>query len=370
MKILFLAPTVTENNAMRAIVLAMPLKTEHEVCVAGPSIHGKPILMEEPGILFERIEETSLLGKVMHASRVMKDYDVLIASDGRLYSALTGCIARLRGKRFVFDTGEEQIASHQFELKKKKGLGKFKERGGLMISRLTFFLRRFAHQTVVATSILKEKFGGDVFPIPVDVDFFSQGDGSEIKQQYNGPIVLHLGSVQRHKGIELLVEAFEIASTAIPNTTFVFIGSLSGSPLFAEEMKTAASHSNANILFLGESENNEETRNWLAAADCLAIVSEDNPIHNAQFPIKAAIALAAGKPIVATDVGCIKDIVVDCAIVTQPQATAIAKDIVSVLDDIEMSKKLADCARRRATSHYSYGAVKQQMTALYLGITQ
>ncbi|MFH1425967.1 MAG: glycosyltransferase family 4 protein [Candidatus Kerfeldbacteria bacterium] len=367
--ILFLAPSVTKHSLTRPLAFALLFKDEHEACIAGPAVKGEPIFIEEPGIVYRRIEQEGIMAQVICAFRIARDYDVVVACDDRLYGALAGCLARLYGKRFIYDTGEDLMAVHRFDMKILQGKRKMMKIITWPLSALTVFCRRFAHQVTVSTKLLQKKIGGEICPIPVDVNFFSRGNGEAIRKRYRRPLIVHIGTIQRHKGLDTLVKAFKIVEEKIPSATLLMVGSTQGSPGYFNRLEQQVKKEKQHIHFTGTVRSNDETRDYLAAADCLVVMSEENPIHNVQFPIKLGLSMGARKPIVAARVGSIPDILGDAGVLVDPTAEAVAQGIILVLQDEERATAMTEKIFRRAQQTISFEALKGRLQRYYFGDT-
>ena len=104
----------------------------------------------------------------------------------------------------------------------------------LLILKFNFFIRKFANEIVVASSFLEEKYGGHIFPVPIDVEFFSKNKRYDLTKKYGKNIILFAGTIQRCKGIDYLVEAFPYINKKIKDAKLIFIGHTKlGSPVFA-----------------------------------------------------------------------------------------------------------------------------------------
>lgn len=370
-KILFLAPSLTNDAIARPFLLARLFRDEHQVTIAGPAQEGKPNLMEESGIRLQRLHHTNLLKQIAQAAKLARKYEVIVACDGILYASVAGAASRLLGSRFIFDTGDDHLAAKSYsltEIKKRRWWIKIRLFKRDMSRRIAYALRHLANGRTVASSELKKRFGGFVTFIPVDTNFFQHGNGEAIKRKYGSPLILHLGTIKRYKGFEYLINAFPAIERTIPEAKLLVVGLLSGGlGGFAYNIKEQAEEMSKNIVFFDAVQDNEETRNFLAAADCIVITSEDNEIHNVQFPIKLGLAMAAKKPIVAWNVGVIPEVLGDGGIIVEPKVDQISKAITQVLKDKEHASQLAERSLEKAEARFSYNTLRKPLEEIYFG---
>lgn len=91
-------------------------------------------------------------------------------------------------------------------------------------------------------------------------------------------------------------------------------------------------------------------------------------VWNEPFGMPAAEAQASGRPVVASDVGGLPEVVVDgqTGLLVPPEdPVALASAIGRVLDDAELSRRLGQAGRRRARERFSWDAVARRVEALY-----
>ena len=110
--------------------------------------------------------------------------------------------------------------------------------------------------------------------------------------------MLFVGRVERAKGVLELVEAFARIADRAPDLSLVILGE--GACL--EEAKSAAAPLGARVRFLG-ARPLAEVPQWMAASTLVTL-----PSHAEGSPNVIREALACGRPVVATDVGGIPEL--------------------------------------------------------------
>jgi glycosyltransferase involved in cell wall biosynthesis len=128
-------------------------------------------------------------------------------------------------------------------------------------------------------------------------------------------VVLYVGSLLQPKGLGDLMEAFVSLSRSRPNARLVCIGD---GPYWEElTRKAAAAGLERRLSVLGR-QPSSTVAEWMQAADVLCL-----PSHSEGCPNVIIEALACGRPIVATDVGGIPELVNrECGILVPPHQPA------------------------------------------------
>ena len=113
-------------------------------------------------------------------------------------------------------------------------------------------------------------------------------------------------------------------------------------------------------LFLGYQEN---VAPWYAASDAVALTSA-----NEGTPVTVIEALAAGRPVVATAVGGVPDVVaegVDGFLVRPGDTAALADRLAQLAADPALRERLGERGRARALARYSVGRLVDDVDGLY-----
>jgi glycosyltransferase involved in cell wall biosynthesis len=169
--------------------------------------------------------------------------------------------------------------------------------------------------------------------------------------------VMFLGWLQPSKGLDELLEAWGRARVA--GWRLVVAGP--GQESYRRELLER--HRPVNVEFAGEL-SHEEAMRTLAAASALVF-----PSHTEGFPNVVLEAMVLGKPIVASDVGAIPEMLADgCGIVVPARdVDQLTCALRRVLDDEQLRAEMGARARRRAITEYSIGAVFEQYLSIWRG---
>ncbi|HEX7538193.1 MAG TPA: glycosyltransferase family 4 protein [Dermatophilaceae bacterium] len=189
-------------------------------------------------------------------------------------------------------------------------------------------------------SSLAQDLVSPVAPAPVDpVDPASAAPAHSLPPGDPGaPLVVTISRIAPQKNLPVLVEA---ASRLRRRCTWVVLGA--GDPQLLAELRRQASALAAPVYFLGQ---RDEVDQWLRAAEVFVLPSE--------WEARALVvqeAMAAGTPVVATDVGGLHDLVLGTGLLVppgDPEAVATATD--RILTDPRLRDELAARGRERASA--------------------
>ena len=129
----------------------------------------------------------------------------------------------------------------------------------------------------------------------------SRAKALDIRKKYgiSGPMVLYVGRISPHKGIHLLIKAFNVVSQKFPDAKLVIVGKHT----FRDYSRMLRKIANNNIVFTGYVPDGE-LPHYYAACDVYATASLWEG-----FDMPAAEAQACGKPVVAFDAGSHREVI-------------------------------------------------------------
>ena len=175
-----------------------------------------------------------------------------------------------------------------------------------------------------------------------------------------GPVVLYSGSFEAYQGLPDLIAAIPAVRERVPDVTFVLVGADRANGLVAHEHADALVTSGA--LKIVERQPRETMAAYLAMADVLV----SPRAYGGNLPLKVFDYLAAGRPIVATDIPTHRTVLAeDRAVLVAPRTDALAEGILSVLADPERAQRLGTAARRYAQVHLGWSRFVGSVEALY-----
>jgi glycosyltransferase involved in cell wall biosynthesis len=160
------------------------------------------------------------------------------------------------------------------------------------------------------------------------------------------------------KGHERLIAAARIVCRQAPQAAFLLIGDGQERPRLEQEAEAAGLKKN--LLFLGQRQDIPEL---LACCDLSVVPSESEGLPNALLE-----AMAAGLPVVATQVGGIPEVVetgVTGLLVPSGDPDALANAILLVLQDSTLATRLARAGQARMRTHFSFERLTAELEDLY-----
>ena len=172
-------------------------------------------------------------------------------------------------------------------------------------------------------------------------------------------VVLHVGRFAPPKNHLLLVEAFALAVKEYPKMRLWLVGDGPLRPAVEKVVKEKGLDNK--ILFIGVVPNVED---FLADCDVFVLSSDFEG-----FGIVIAEAMAAGKPVVATGVGGVPELVEDgvTGILVPPcNPEALAKGILRLAKDSDLRQRMGKAAQERALERFDIARTAREYEALYL----
>ena len=159
-----------------------------------------------------------------------------------------------------------------------------------------------------------------------------------------------IGSFLAYQGIDILIDAAPLVLEKIPNARFLLVGD--GPMRAAWEKQAQEEGIQDHFIFTGHVPY-REVPNYIGAMDvCVAPHHQET---NQASPVKLFDYMASGRPIVASDIEVVREIVADseCAILVTPNsAKDIAEVVIRLLKDANLRVELAVEGREYAVGHY------------------
>jgi glycosyltransferase involved in cell wall biosynthesis len=174
------------------------------------------------------------------------------------------------------------------------------------------------------------------------------------------PVVLYSGTFEAYQGLEHLIAAAPLILERVPSARFVLVGADDAGRV---EVETAAAELvRDGILTIVDRQPRSLIPGYLALADVL--VSPRS--FGGNLPLKVFDYLAAGRPIVATDIPTHRTVLNDeRAVLVAPTPEGLAAGVVSVLCDGAKSAALAEAAREYTVEHLGWGGFLQSVAEMY-----
>lgn len=177
----------------------------------------------------------------------------------------------------------------------------------------------------------------------------------------NVPLVGIVGRLDPVKGHGDFLYAAQIVLNSYPNAKFVIVGDgeiRKQLECLVEKLEIASQ-----VVFLGHS---DEVLDVITLLDVLVISS-----HSEGFSLAAIEGMAQNKPVVATAVGGLPDVIDDgiTGLLVSPRNPAqLANAICKILGDLKLAETLASNGRDKCRKHFSVNVTAEKLNRLYHAI--
>jgi glycosyltransferase involved in cell wall biosynthesis len=171
--------------------------------------------------------------------------------------------------------------------------------------------------------------------------------------------VLYVGLVMPHKGIHVLLEAFDIVHRSLPKAKLIIVGT---GPMEGTAGRYAERAGWSSQLELVGSVEHDRIPGWLRSCSLLCSTALGEP-----FGQTILEALACGRPIIVNDSGGPRYIVAgtDNPVVPMGDAEALASAIVSLLENDDLCRRLGAENRLVAERRFAWPRVVDQLEEAY-----
>src|SRR3989338_2052460 len=159
-----------------------------------------------------------------------------------------------------------------------------------------------------------------------------------IKNQYSKPIVISVGVLRVNKGFKYLIESFKMVKEKFDTVTLIVIGD------GPDRSKLEAWAKNiGDVYFLGR-QNHDKVIEYLKSADIFVLASVSTASDREGTPTSIMEAMAAGLPIIATNVGGVADLVQNEKngfVVNPGNSEELSTAMVELINNPDLGQKMA-----------------------------
>ncbi len=205
----------------------------------------------------------------------------------------------------------------------------------------------------------------EVIPNAVDTQLFNPDvDGSEIREKYglgDRAVVLYVGRLVYHKGLEYLIQAARNVDAA-----FLIVGEGNMMPVLRDEIERLDVR---NVIFTGRVDERELPK-YYAACDLFVLPS----VRRLEaFGIVTLEAFSSGRPAVVSDIPGVREIVdegVDGLHAEPMNAKDLADKINTLLSDKNKLREMGKKAREKVLAEYSWERIAERVEAIYRDVLE
>jgi len=287
-------------------------------------------------------------------------FDIIHAHDFYAASSFYGAMAsRAKGTPFI-------LTQHNDQLPSKVVNALLYLFDGYTLGRYVFSQARkiIALNTAIKAHLVA--MGADenkmsIIPNAIDTRLFSPNRKNllETKWGISHPVILFVGRLVEDKGVKYLLRAFSEVVQEIPDAKLVIVGK---GPQEKELKKLQESLGLTHVFFLGKVET-KFMPNIYAGCDVLVLPSIHEPFGNVVIE-----AMAAGKPVIGSYIGGMKDTIIHGVTgyhVPPRNAEQISNFLVRLLSDVALREKLGRSSREKAVADYNEEFVISKIEKIY-----
>jgi phosphatidyl-myo-inositol alpha-mannosyltransferase len=217
--------------------------------------------------------------------------------------------------------------------------------------------RRIAVSEAALRSVCSRMGDGDLVIVPNGVDVGRFADAPRLSLPA-GRHILFVGRLEERKGFPVAVRAFARLAGMYPDLRLLVIGE--GSE--RDAVDALPPEVRARVDMLGRLED-DRLASYLRSAD----VYIGPATGGESFGIVLAEAMAAGLPVVASDIDGYRDVArdgIEAVLVPPGEPEALVEAVRTVLDDPRLAKSLGDAGRRRARE-FDWDVVADRLVTVY-----
>lgn len=217
------------------------------------------------------------------------------------------------------------------------------------------------------TTFLAEKFGGEVYCIGVDCEKFRPARGADVRRLrgelgLEGKFALVFGGVARpHKGLEPYAEAVaevfgDTGRLVILGPMDAYVQELMSHPRYGRNVICPVTADAMNLTI------HKEMPLYLSAGDALAVPLSGDLLARSQMPRKVFDAMAMGKPIVASAVADLPQVLEGCGYLTAAgDSGAVAAALRRIAENPAGAAAMGARAREKCLREYSAERAKTRL---------
>lgn len=369
LKISIIAPDLSGGGGTRAYLLAQVIRQlNYDVSVYGFAFKDKLYPTPPSNLAVTSIPGSTypkFLGSINQLLRQI-DGDIIYAVKPRPTSLGVGLLKKIASKKpVILDIDDWELSWYggdnfqYYPTLKQLARDIIKPEGALRnpnhpayLKLMEKFINR-ADAVTADTRFLQNRFGGVYLPNGKDTNLFNPDnyDYHTSREKLGlSPyrVLMFPGTARPHKGLEDVLHALDQIN--MPDYRLILVG---GRDIGDGYIEYLASNWSQWVIRLPQF-SVEQMPEVVSAADLIVVPQRNESTAIAQFPIKLTDGMAMAKPILATTVGDIPEILADTGYLVEPQSPKqIAEQIKHVFANFDDAKKRGIASRKRCLKHYS-----------------
>ena len=364
MRIALLCPDLSSNSLVRTYPIAKVLGRRHEIYLVGFQFGHEVFEPYRHEFDYEAIVARRLpafLKQVRAVARGIRA-DAVYAFKPLPSSLWVALWARRLHRIPVFLDIEDWEAGWYYDVPWLDGvrhLVHLERPNGLLWTWATEKAATGADEIFVASRWLQRRFGGTRLIHGADTTMFDPSiwDRTAARARLgldDGRYVVFTGSAMPNKGLDDLLEAVSVVGD--PRLRVLIVGSFRHDPEYRQRL---VDRYGSRVVLIGPRPHAEMPL-FLTIADVVVLPQRVARGTTAQVPGKVFEAMAMARPIVATAVSDLPEILDGCGVIVPPDSVdKLAEAIDRLLRRPDDARTLGQEARRRCQEHYSWDAMER-----------
>jgi glycosyltransferase involved in cell wall biosynthesis len=301
--------------------------------------------------------------------------DVIHFQKSQFYAALPAVLAAYwawKPLHYDWDDWEEKI--FYASIRKKTATAILTGISFRLMERLLPFLADSVSVSSEALRALALQRGANeknIFSAPVGADlqqFCPDRSLDEVRKKHNvngALLVLYHGQLHSCQYVRLFLKAIRLISKTQDGNHLRFMIMGGGSELMSLKMFAQELGIGGKVVFTGFVPHMDISR-YIAAADICVAPFDDNEVTRCKSPLKIVEYMASGKPVVASDVGEVRNMLEGAGLLVEPgKSEAIVHGILELAGDKMLRKTMAAAARQRAETKYRWCCSAENLEKAY-----
>ena len=384
MKISILTPDLSLNCLGRTYLLAKILQRHYKVEIIGP-IFGEGIwepVAYDKSIIYKSVRVFGSFKPNWPIGELIKkiDGDVIYASKPLFSSFGIGLLKKaLKKKPLILDIDDWQMGFIKENYSKMSIYQRFRfiknstlylyDLGSYWNNLINEKIVNFADELTVSNHFLQEKFGGTIIWHARNTENFNPQKYSRklLREKYNldnsKKVVMFLGTPREHKGLEILIHALNMIKN---KNIFMFVVGIGDNNDYGKKLTKIAKEILGNNYKGFDIQPFDKIPEFLTIADIIVIPQKKSFSAIGQVPAKVFDAMAMAKPIIATKVSDLPEILKGCGWIVEPEnPDMLAKTIEYVLDNPEEAEKIGQKARKKCIEKYNWDTMERILVKIF-----
>ncbi|OCQ97342.1 glycosyl transferase group 1 [Nostoc sp. MBR 210] len=368
------------GGGVRSFLLAQALqKLDHQVEIIGFNFGDEPAVISQSEILVSQIIGYKYPQFIQSAYQLLKklDGDIIYAMRPKPTTFGLALLQKLSNHRpVILDIDDWELSWHggekwQYRPPAKQFLRDvLKKDGALRYPDHPLYLKTVegmankADVITVHTQFLRERFGGVYLPNGKDTNLFNPNlyDPEESRALYGLSgyrVLMFPGAPRPYKGVEDVLIALEKLNE--PDLKLVIVG---GSPY--DDYDAQLMEKWGRWIIKLPTYPSSQMPKIVAAAHVIVVPQRNTPAALAQFPLKLTDGMAMAKPILATKVGDIPEILGENGYLVESSCPEqIAEKIQEIFLHLDDANERGKMARKRCIEYYSLDTMVKILSQIF-----